>query len=61
LNTTPTEPYTLRTVPLQTGHSLADGSVNDWTNSNRLPQSGSVQAYWYVGMAGILCRLALVL
>jgi hypothetical protein len=45
LKTTPTEPYTLRTVPLQTGHSVTDGSVKDCTSSNRLPQAGSVQAY----------------
>jgi hypothetical protein len=46
LKTTPTEPYTLRTLPEQIGHSLAAGSVNDWTSSNRLPHSAFVQAYW---------------
>jgi hypothetical protein len=46
LNTTPTEPYTLRTGWPQTGHSVAAGSVNDWTNSNRLPQSVFTHAYW---------------
>jgi hypothetical protein len=46
LNTTPTDENTLRTGEPQTGHSLAAGSVKDWTSSNRLPQSGFVQAYW---------------
>jgi hypothetical protein len=46
LNTTPTAEKTLRTAPPQTGHSLTDGSLNDCTNSNRLPQSAVVHAYW---------------
>jgi hypothetical protein len=45
LKTTPTAEKTLRTGPWQTGHSLADGSVNDCTSSNWLPQLASVQAY----------------
>jgi hypothetical protein len=45
LNTTPTAEKTLRTGPAQTGHSLADASVNDWTSSNLFPHSGLVQAY----------------
>jgi hypothetical protein len=45
LNTTPTAENTLRTGPLQTGHSLAAGSVNDCTSSNSVPQAASVQAY----------------
>jgi len=28
--------------------------VNDWTNSNSLPQSAFLQAYWYVGMRPFL-------
>jgi hypothetical protein len=45
LNTTPTAENTLRTGLSQTGHSLAVGSVNDWTSSKRLPQPVLVQAY----------------
>jgi hypothetical protein len=51
LNTTPTEPYTLRTGLPQTGHSLAGASVNDCTSSNSCFSSGLVQTYWYVGTA----------
>ena len=40
----------MRTGLPHTGHSDADGSVNDWTSSNFSPHSGLVQAYWYVGM-----------
>jgi hypothetical protein len=46
LKTTPTAENTLRTGLPQTGHSLAVGSVNDCTRSNRLPQSAFVHAYW---------------
>ena len=42
---TPTDEYTLRTVPAHTGHSLAEGSVNDWTRSKRCPHSLAVHAY----------------
>jgi hypothetical protein len=52
LKTTPTAEKTLRTGLPQTGHSDAAGSVNDCTSSNRSPQSASVQAYSYVGIAG---------
>jgi hypothetical protein len=45
LKTTPTEPYTLRTGEPQIGQSLAEGSVNDCTSSNWLPQSVLVHAY----------------
>jgi hypothetical protein len=50
LNTTPTAENTLRTLPAHTGQLDAAGSLNDCTNSKRLPQSGLVHAYWYVGM-----------
>jgi len=46
LNTTPTEPYTLRTRWEQAGHSVIAESVNDCTSSNWLPQSAFVHAYW---------------
>jgi hypothetical protein len=45
LKTTPTEENTLRTGPPQTGQVDAAGSVNDCTNSKRLPQSALVHAY----------------
>ena len=43
----PTELKTLRSLPLQFGHSVSAGSENDCTASSCSPHS--VQAYWYVG------------
>jgi len=44
LNTTPTDPYSLRSFPPHSGHSLSDASVKDCTVSKRWSQA--VQAYW---------------
>jgi hypothetical protein len=43
LNTTPTEPYTLRSWPLHTAQVVNDSSVNACTASKRWPHA--VHAY----------------
>ena len=43
----PTELKTLRSLPLQAGHSVSAGSEKDCTLSSCSPHS--VHAYWYVG------------
>jgi hypothetical protein len=43
LKVTPTGLKTLRRVPWQTGQTVSESSVNDWTTSKALPHS--VQRY----------------
>nr|WP_293769862.1 hypothetical protein [Sporichthya sp.] len=44
MKTTPTAENTLRSLPVQVGHSVRASSLNFWTASNWCPHS--VQAYW---------------
>jgi hypothetical protein len=44
LKTTPTAEKTLRSLPVQFGHSVRASSLNFWTTSKSCPHS--VHAYW---------------
>ena len=55
----PTGENTLRSLPLQAGHSVSGSSLNFWTASSRSPHSA--HAYSYVGTWSLLRTLPLAL